>query len=459
LGAKLPGTAKIFVVDDEQSICDVLSIALSRAGYQVSTETNPQNAFNTLRQQDFDVIILDIVMPQLDGIELLAKIKQIKKDAIVVILTAFSTWERAVEAMRLGAYDFIKKPFDIDIDILPTLQNAINYKIHQREYQQSYERVFNEIGLIFGFSKPMKELREIIQKASSSDAPVLIEGESGVGKELVAKSLHYCSIRSSRPFVAVNCSAIVETLLESELFGHVKGAFTGAISDKTGLVEYADKGTLFLDEISEMSQSLQVKLLRLIEEKEYRPVGSPKTRKADIRIISATNRNLFEEVKRGKFRSDLYYRINVIPIRIASLRERPDDIPYLADHFLKKFASVSRKNIAGFSKKAKKAMLEYHWPGNIRELQNVIQRAVALTTSKEITVEDIFREQTFPPALKKEEDIPPEGIDLDEKIAQVERDLIVKALEKTGRDCTKAAKLLNISLRSLFYKIKKYKIT
>jgi two-component system response regulator PilR (NtrC family) len=451
--------AKIFIVDDEKSICEVLSIALSRAGYNVFTETDPRQAFATITKQDFDVIILDIVMPQLDGLELLAKVKKVKKDAIVIILTAFSTWERAVEAMRLGAYDFIKKPFDIDIDILPALENAVNYKIHQREYQQSYDRVFNEIGLIFGFSRPMKELKQIIQKASSSDAPVLIEGESGVGKELVAKSLHYCSVRSSKPFVALNCSAIVETLLESELFGHVKGSFTGAISDKMGLVEYANRGTLFLDEISEMTQSLQVKLLRLIEEKEYRPVGSPITRKTDIRIISATNRNLFEEVKRGKFRSDLYYRVNVIPIRIAPLRERPDDIPYLADHFLKKFASMSRKNISGFSKKAKKAMLDYHWPGNIRELQNVIQRAVALTTLKEITVEDLFREPVLPAASKREEDIPPEGIDLDEKIAQMEKELILRALEKTGRDCTKAAKLLNISLRSLFYKIKKYKIT
>jgi two-component system, NtrC family, response regulator PilR len=454
---------RILIVDDEQSICDVLSISLKKEGYTVSSETNPRKALDRLKREPFDLILQDLKMPEMDGIDLLREIKKLREETVVIIMTAYTTWDRAVEAMRLGAYDYIKKPFDTQIDIKGTIVRAIQSRDQQVQFAKSFDEMLSRIGLVVGYSKAMKTVRDLIQRAAPTDSTVIIQGESGVGKELIARALHYGSPRSAKPFIAVNCGALTETLLESELFGHSKGSFTGAVSDKVGLVEVANTGTLFLDEVSEMSPQLQVKVLRLLEEKEFKPVGSVATKRVDVRFITATNKDLEVAIQRNEFRKDLFYRLNVIPIHIPPLRERRDDIPILAEFFLGKYSKDMKRIGKRFAPEVKDAMMRHPWPGNIRELENAVQRAIALSDGDIITAKDLLETAAPPPDLRAvaaatARAIGDEGLDLDATMTDIEMGYLKRALDMTGGNYTKAAQLLKMSLRSFRYKLQKYGI-
>jgi DNA-binding NtrC family response regulator len=458
---------RVLIVDDEQSICDVLSISLKKQGYSVAAETNPKRALERLRKDPVDLVLQDLKMPEMDGIDLLREIKKIREETVVIIMTAYTTWDRAVEAMRLGAYDYIKKPFDTQIDIKGTIARALQSREQQIQFARTFDEMLGRIGLVVGYSKAMKIVRDLIQRAAPTDSTVIIQGESGVGKELIARALHYGSPRSAKPFIAVNCGALTETLLESELFGHSKGSFTGAVSDKIGLVEVANTGTLFLDEVSEMSPQLQVKVLRLLEEKEYKPVGSVTTKRVDVRFITATNKDLELAIQRNEFRKDLFYRLNVIPIHIPPLRERRDDIPILAEHFLGKYSKDMKRAGKRFAPEVKEAMMRHPWPGNIRELENVIERAVLFCDGPKVRVRDLPLEvrddklATTPiPAATAPAPSPApvtgDGLKQQVKAAtsRLERELIVHALDQTRGNVTHAARLLKISRKGLQLKMK-----
>jgi two-component system response regulator PilR (NtrC family) len=453
---------RVLVVDDEPSICDVLSISLRKEGYDVSSETNPRRALERFRREAFDVVLQDLKMPEMDGIDLLREVKKARPETVVIIMTAYSTWDRAVEAMRLGAYHYIKKPFDTQVDIKGTLTRALQVRRAQMELSKGFDEMLQRIGLVVGYSKLMQAVRDLILRAAPTDSTVLIQGESGVGKELIARALHYGSPRSDKPFIAVNCGALTETLLESELFGHARGSFTGAVADKVGLVEVAHTGTLFLDEVSEMSPQLQVKVLRLLEEKEFKPVGSVSTKRVDVRFITATNRDLEEAIRNNEFRKDLFYRLNVIPIRVPPLRERREDIPLLAEYFLTRYSKDMKRAGKQFDPEVKEAMLRHPWPGNIRELENAVQRAVALSEGGVITVKDLL--ETAAPAAEARlspaapEPLGEDGIDLDRTMEEIEVGYLKRALELTSGSYTKAAQLLRMSLRSFRYKLQKYGI-
>jgi two-component system response regulator PilR (NtrC family) len=454
---------RVLIVDDEQSICDVLSISLKKEGYLVAAETNPRKALERLKREPFDLILQDLKMPEMDGIDLLREIKKLREETVVIIMTAYTTWDRAVEAMRLGAYDYIKKPFDTQIDIKGTIARALQARDQQVQFAKSFDEMLGRIGLVVGYSKAMKVVRELVQRAAPTDSTVIIQGESGVGKELIARALHYGSPRSARPFIAVNCGALTETLLESELFGHSKGSFTGAVSDKVGLVEVAHTGTLFLDEVSEMSPQLQVKVLRLLEEKEFKPVGSVTTKRVDVRFITATNKDLEAAIQRNEFRKDLFYRLNVIPVHIPPLRERRDDIPILAEFFLNKYSKDMKRHGKKFAPEVKEAMMRHPWPGNIRELENAVQRSIALSDGDTITAKDLLETAAPTPDLRSvaaatARAIGDEGLDLDATMTDIEMGYLKRALDMTGGNYTKAAQLLKMSLRSFRYKLQKYGI-
>ncbi|HVR84548.1 MAG TPA: sigma-54 dependent transcriptional regulator [Planctomycetota bacterium] len=454
---------RILIVDDEQSICDVLMISLKKAGYVVASEINPRRALERLKREPFDLVLQDLKMPEMDGIDLLREIKKLREETVVIIMTAYTTWDRAVEAMRLGAYDYIKKPFDTQIDIKGTISRALASRDQQIQFARTFDDMLGRIGLVVGYSKAMKTVRDLIQRAAPTDSTVIIQGESGVGKELIARALHYGSPRSAKPFIAVNCGALTETLLESELFGHSKGSFTGAVSDKVGLVEVAHTGTLFLDEVSEMSPQLQVKVLRLLEEKEFKPVGSVTTKRVDVRFITATNKDLELAIQHNEFRKDLFYRLNVIPIHIPPLRERRDDIPILAEHFLGKYSKDMKRAGKRFAPEVKEAMMRHPWPGNIRELENAVQRSIALSDGDMITAKDLLETAAPTPDLRSvaaatARAIGEEGLDLDATMTDIEMGYLKRALEMTGGNYTKAAQLLKMSLRSFRYKLQKYGI-
>ncbi|HLY11775.1 MAG TPA: sigma-54 dependent transcriptional regulator [Planctomycetota bacterium] len=454
---------RILIVDDEQSICDVLSISLKKEGYVVSSEVNPRRALERLKREPVDLVLQDLKMPEMDGIDLLREIKKLREETVVIIMTAYTTWDRAVEAMRLGAYDYIKKPFDTQIDIKGTIARALSSRDQQIQFARTFDEMLGRIGLVVGYSKAMKTVRDLIQRAAPTDSTVIIQGESGVGKELIARALHYGSPRSGKPFIAVNCGALTETLLESELFGHSRGSFTGAVSDKVGLVEVAHTGTLFLDEVSEMSPLLQVKVLRLLEEKEFKPVGSVTTKRVDVRFITATNKDLELAIQQNEFRKDLFYRLNVIPIHIPPLRERRDDIPILAEHFLGKYSKDMKRAGKRFAPEVKEAMMRHPWPGNIRELENAVQRSIALSDGDMITAKDLLETAAPTPDLRSvaaatARAIGEEGLDLDQTMTDIEMGYLKRALEMTGGNYTKAAQLLKMSLRSFRYKLQKYGI-
>jgi len=454
---------RILIVDDEQSICDVLSISLKKEGYVVSSEVNPRRALERLKREPVDLVLQDLKMPEMDGIDLLREIKKLREETVVIIMTAYTTWDRAVEAMRLGAYDYIKKPFDTQIDIKGTIARALSSRDQQIQFARTFDEMLGRIGLVVGYSKAMKTVRDLIQRAAPTDSTVIIQGESGVGKELIARALHYGSPRSGKPFIAVNCGALTETLLESELFGHSRGSFTGAVSDKVGLVEVAHTGTLFLDEVSEMSPLLQVKVLRLLEEKEFKPVGSVTTKRVDVRFITATNKDLELAIQQNEFRKDLFYRLNVIPIHIPPLRERRDDIPILAEHFLGKYSKDMKRAGKRFAPEVKEAMMRHPWPGNIRELENAVQRSIALSDGDIITAKDLLETAAPTPDLRSvaaatARAIGEEGLDLDATMTDIEVGYLKRALEMTGGNYTKAAQLLRMSLRSFRYKLQKFGI-
>jgi len=450
----------VLVVDDERSMREFLAICLSRAGHSVSVADSGDTALGSLTQSPVDVVVTDLRMPgDLGGLDLLREIKGRCMDTEVIVVTAFATTETAIEAMKQGAYDYLTKPFKVD-EINAVIARAMEKRALVEENAALRERVAGRFRLasLLGKSPQMQRIFELIGKIHSTRTSVLITGESGTGKELVARALHTEGNRSSKPFVAVNCGAIPDELMESELFGHLKGAFTGAIADKVGLFEQADGGTLFLDEIGELSLNLQVKLLRVLQERKVKPVGSTDESEIDARLVAATNRELEEEVANGAFRSDLYYRLNVIELRLPPLRQRREDIPMLVEHFLRRYAAEQGKAAQQLTPAALKILGNYDYPGNVRELENIIERAVTLSGDDTIDAGDLPELRSSPVAIPGPEetgDFPADGIDLDRMIHDYERTLLQKALGQTGGVRKKAALLLGISFRSLRYRLSK----
>lgn len=438
---------KVLIVEDEELMRSILRRLLENEGYEVFTADTAEAALRILPENDISVTLSDIKMSGMDGIELLGQIKAIDEYALVIIMTAFSSVDSAIAALRKGAYDYITKPF-VNEDILQTVKNAIAQHAlfsENRALRRELNRFYN-FSEIVGESTGLKGVFEVVEKVADTNITVLIRGESGTGKELVARAIHFNSSRSSRPFLAVNCGALPESLLESELFGHVRGSFTGAVSDKKGLFRSADGGTVFLDEIGEMPSSLQVKLLRALQEHEVTPVGSSVAVRFDARIVAASNRDLEEEVAAGRFREDLFYRLNVVEIDLPPLRDRREDIPLLVRHFVAKAARSQNLPPKRIDENAFQALKNYAWPGNIRELENTIERAFVLS-SDEITLDDL------PQKLRSNsaDHLPEHGT-----LEQVERTYILEVMDATGGDKVAAAKILNIDLSTLYRKLKRY---
>ncbi len=453
--------SRILVVDDEESIREFLDIMLRKDGYEVTLAEDGLRAKELIEKKTFDLVISDLQMPNLSGIDLLKQIRLVYPDLLFMMITAFGTTETAVEAMKLGAYDYITKPFKID-EVKIVIANALRSK-HLEVENRSLKRELvreNTFHNIIGNSAPMNQVMDLVRRVSTSPTNILITGESGTGKEVVAKAIHYSGPLKDKPFVTVNCGAIPESLMESEMFGHKKGSFTGAISDKTGLFEVADSGTLFLDEVGELPLSIQVKLLRAIQERVVRRVGATDDIKIEVRIIAATNRNLEDMVQDGSFRQDLYFRLNVINITTPSLRERPEDIPALANHFLKKYNDKLGKGIGSIAAEAMEVLKKYNYPGNVRELENIIERTVALESGAVVLPESLPPFVNTPSGRKmassNEIEIGPEGIDLEKVIGQIEKELLIKAIHSANGVKKKASKLLKISFRSMRYRIEKY---
>ncbi|MBI5739377.1 MAG: sigma-54-dependent Fis family transcriptional regulator [Nitrospirae bacterium] len=445
---------RILVVDDERSMREILDIFFRNEGYSVAVADNGAAALEIMKNDFFDLVVTDMKMPKVSGLELLKNVREISPDTLVVIITAFGTTESAVEAMKLGAFDYIAKPFQMD-DIRLVVKNALEKQKLQQDVSILKKQLKTpSLDNIIGQSPAMRELFSIITKTAESNANVLVTGESGTGKELVAKAIHSLSPRKDHHFVAINCAAIPEGLLESELFGHMKGSFTGAASNKQGLFELANDGTLFLDEIAEMPMNLQAKLLRVIEDGTFRRVGGISDIKVDTRVISATNKEIRDSIEKGLFREDLYFRLNVLSVKIPPLRERRDDIALLVGHFLKKFAGERKK----FSREALETLRNYHWKGNVRELENIIERVVLLSDREIIDVEHLPEEIRSVPARVKVAAVPPGGIYFEKIIEDMEKAYLMKALEQTNGVKTEAAKLLNLTFRSFRHKLKKYGI-
>jgi two-component system response regulator PilR (NtrC family) len=451
---------KILVADDAQSMREFLDIMLKKEGYKVSLASNGDEVLKLVEKDIFDLALLDIRMPKLDGITALKKIKAISPETIVIIITAYASADTAIKAMKEGALDYITKPFKVE-EIKLIIKNALEKKNLQEEniLLKQVVRDRYHFGNIIGQSPKMSDLYDLLAKVAPTKTNILITGESGTGKELVAKAIHYNSPRKEKPFVTLNCGAIPESLIESELFGHMKGAFTDAIATKKGLFELADEGTIFLDEISELPLPMQVKLLRVLQDKEFKRVGGTEDIQVDVRIISATNKDLEEEVKKKLFREDLFYRLNVIQIKLPPLRERKEDIPFLAIHFLKRYSEELNKNISNISPEALHILLNYEYPGNVRELQNIIERGVALESTQELTAQNLnsYLEEQLPPRKGLFDlEIPKEGVDLEKMVEDLERALLLKALDMTKGIKKKAAELLNINFRSIRYRLEKY---
>lgn len=453
---------KILVVDDEKGIREFLLITLKKQGYDVTLASNGEEAIRLIAPTVFDLVLVDIKMPQGDGYAVLKEVKAKSPDTVVIMITAYGSLETAVQAMREGAFDYISKPFNVS-ELKALLKTALRKR--ELEKKSSLEKEEDEedhFDNIIGKSPEMKHVFSLIPRAAAAKSNALIIGESGTGKELVARAIHRRSNRHDKPFIPLNCGGIPENLLESELFGHKKGSFTGAHSSKKGLFEAASGGTIFLDEIGDLPLFLQVKLLRVVQEKTFTPVGDTQEVNVDVRIISATHQDLEQKVIAGEFREDLYYRLNVIQIRIPALRDRKIDIPLLSQFFMKKYSDEMDKEIKILSSYAMDALQNYHFPGNVRELENIIERSVALEASNIVLPESLtlaaYKQRnteasTIPAA---DMDIPPEGIDLDGVINELERALLVKALDRSKGIKKKAADLLNITFRSLRYRLEKH---
>jgi two-component system response regulator PilR (NtrC family) len=454
---------RILVVDDERSMRELLAIVLRREGYEVLLADSGRAAIAVLEREAVDLLISDIKMPDVSGVDVLRAAKRIDPDVLAVMITAFASTDTAVEAMRLGACDYLSKPFDIDL-----LKMKVREKIDTRLLRQENVQLKRTLGLthqfgdIVGRSESMLAVFKLVETVAKTTSTILLTGESGTGKGMIAQAVHRHSSRSDHPMVSLNCGALTETLLESELFGHMRGSFTGADGNKKGLLEVADHGTIFLDEIGEMSPPMQVKFLRVLQERRFRRVGGLEELQADIRVIAATNQNLTKLVADGRFREDLFYRINVIPIVLPPLRERREDIPLLADHFLAKYTAEMEKPVTCISQGAVQLLLRYDWPGNIRELENVIERAVALEATPAVLADSL------PPALHREppaagtgqalEQLPDEGFDLEEHVKGIERGFIAQALQRAGGVQVKAAEMVGMSFRSFRYYVKKYNL-
>ena len=450
---------RILIVDDEESFRHMLSVILVKEGYEVDTSSNGEEGLQKASASPFDQILCDIRMPRMDGLVFLREIKKTGAETTVIMMSAYGTVDTAIEAMKLGAYDYISKPFKPD-EIILTLRKSEEREQLRRENQLLRQEVGKEYSFenIVSKNEKMQKMFDVIKKVSQYKSTVLITGESGTGKELVARALHYNSDRSQSPFIAVNCGAIPENLLESELFGHAKGAFTDAIRTKKGLFEEADGGTLFLDEIGELPGQLQVKLLRVLQEGEIRRIGESKPIQIDVRIVAATVKDLSKEVNEGHFREDLFYRLNVLPIHIPPLRERKEDIPLLIQHFIGKYNQAMNKNVADVDHNALDTLMNYKWYGNVRELENTIERAIVLSEKNNIGLENLpieiqnFKEEVQLEVLSEEE------YSIKKASKSLEVNLIKKALRRTKGNHTHAARLLEISHRALLYKIKEYGI-
>ncbi len=446
----------ILIVDDEIGTRESLRMILKK-DYEIFMAKNAEEAFLAIKENLPDVVLLDIILPDLDGIKVLEKIKQEFPSMIVIMITATKTVKTAVEAMKLGAYDYITKPFDID-----ELRLIINRALSTQELEREVKYLRQEIDKSFGFSniigksKGMQEIFKIVRQIADSKSTVLIIGESGTGKELISRAIHFNSNRKNYPFIAINCAAIPDTLIESELFGHERGAFTNAIEKKLGRFEIANQGTLFLDEIAELSLPTQAKILRFLEEKAFYRVGGSKSIKVDVRLICATNKDLRQMIKNGSFREDLFYRINVVPIVIPPLRERKEDIPLLVDYFIKKFNKENNKNVKGISPEALELMMNYDWPGNVRELENLIERIIALTSREIIQADELpFFQNNYSKINELKESILSGRVSFLKAEEEFEKSIILDALKRTNFIQSRAAELLGISRRILKYKMDK----
>jgi two-component system response regulator PilR (NtrC family) len=473
---------KLLVVDDERSMRELLELVLKREGYAVHTAENGTRALELVRQNVYDLIISDVKMPDINGIELLARVREISPETMVIMITAFATVDTARKAFKLGAEDLVIKDAGFDVEELKVSIGKVLEKKHLRQENVLLKRELrqrNSLDNIIGRSPQMQAIYQMIETVAATTSTVLITGESGTGKELVARAIHSMSDRSTAAFVSINCGAFTETLLESELFGYMKGSFTGAVSNRKGLFEAAEGGTIFLDEIGETTPAMQVKLLRVLQERNIRRVGGLEEIPVDVRVVAATNRDLSQMVDDGTFRNDLYYRISVIPIEMPPLRARRVDIPELVKHFLEKYSAAANRPILEISEEAIRYLESYDWPGNVRELENTIERAVALEHGR-VAGLDRRRDDSGPPSgiadrrirpewlperilrykprVVTDLDLPEEGIDLEAYLAQLEKDYIIRALQRTSGNQTRAAEILKMSVRSLRHLLDKHRI-
>ncbi len=447
---------KILVVDDEPSHRQMLEAVLTADGYEVQQADDGQEAINSVEERFYDLILMDVRMSRVSGIEALKKIKELSPGIPVIIMTAYASVSTAVDALKSGAYDYLTKPLDIE-----ELKILVSKALRQRQLEQENVYLRERLGDRFDFSNiigrssAMRDLFETVALVAPTEATVLIVGESGTGKELIANAIHQNSPRKDRPFIKVNCAALPETLLESELFGHEKGAFTGALARKQGRFQLAHSGSIFLDEIGEMSPTTQTKILRVLQEREFEPLGGTQTVKVDTRVVAATNKNLEEEIQEGRFREDLYYRVNVVTLEVPSLRERREDVSLLTDFFLKQYAEKNQRFIKGFTPRATDLLMRHGWPGNVRELENVVERAVIMARG------DVISQTELPDTLRElnaeEEEV---GIDLTpgRSLKEMEREMILRTLEEAGGNRTRSAEILGISRRTLQLKLKEYGI-
>ena len=452
---------RLLVVDDEESLAEFLRLLFEKEGYDVQTANSVAEAHEQLGKRAFDLVLCDILMPDGNGLELLKEIKAQSSSTAVIMMTAYASNKSAIEAMKLGAYNYISKPFNVE-ELTVVAAGALEKTGLEEEnvyLRHELERKY-QFSNIIGHSPRMQEVFSLIERVAKTTSTVLISGESGTGKELIARAVHYSGPRSQNHFLSINCGAMPENLLESELFGHERGAFTGAVREKKGLFQEADKGTLFLDEIGETTPSMQVKLLRVLQDKKIRRVGGNSEEPVDVRIIAATNRDLQERIATNDFREDLYYRINVIPISLPPLRERREDVAPLVEFFVKKFADELGLENRPVSKRAMELLQSYQWPGNVRQLENTIERALTLGAGKELTSDDL------PPQVRNKSNRPPQaiglpkdGMELEPYLDEIRRDLMRQALERTDGVQTQAAEILNISFRSFRYYAKKLELT
>ena len=456
----MPKRAKILIVDDERSIRELLEIFLKKEGFQVTSASNAEEGLALVKGTDIDLVISDIKMADMSGIDFLRELRATNYSGHFILLTAFATTETAIQALKMGAFDYILKTENFIEELKFVVYSALENR-RLREENTYLRREFRKVhgmGNLIGKSKKMQELFKMIEVVSATNSTVMITGESGTGKELVAKAIHLNSPRAEESFISVNCGAFTETLLESELFGYVRGAFTGATANKKGLFEVADKGTIFLDEVGDTSQAMQVKLLRVLQERTFRRVGGTEEISVDVRIISATNRDLSEMVAENQFREDLFYRISVIPLDLPPLRQRRDDIPLLADHFLARLNSSMSKRIERISDEALKKMESYDWPGNVRELENAMERAFILETSEELSAQHLPESVSTTPRMRAMTNFPDQGFDLETFVEDLQKGFLEEALRRTNGVQVKAAELLRMSYRSFRHYMQKYNI-